>query len=75
MNNSELKVVRKVAFAVGLGFTVGRAVGGCVNAVINAVVGNTARIFAEHGNQFFQIFCDSTDIPYEKSDESNDTED
>lgn len=62
------KNIRKVAFAVGVGFTVGKAVGAYVNSIIDGALLGTLKGLAKCGNKLAQETCKCNNIEYEESD-------
>lgn len=63
-----LKNIRKVAFAAGVGFTVGKYVGGWVNAAMDGVTSGVLKSLAKHENETAQHVCERNNIEYEESD-------
>lgn len=68
MNKNDIKVIRKAAFAVGVGFTVGKNVGSLINAGISGVYLGMMKSLAKHGNEVARDICERCDIEYEESD-------
>lgn len=68
--NWTTKEIRKVAFAVGLGFTVGKNVGCVLDAVLDGVIEGIIRSKAKEGNEFAQTVCKKANLSYEKESDN-----
>ena len=69
------KEVRKVAFAVGFGFTLGKLVAGLVSTGLDAVAANLAKRYANKGNSFAKTVCEHSGISYTDEETESQTED
>lgn len=68
--NWTTKEIRKVAFAVGLGFTVGKNVGCVLDAALDGVIEGIIRSMAKKGNEFAQTVCKRANLSYEKESDN-----
>ena len=68
--NWTTKEIRKVAFAVGVGFTVGKNVGCVLDAALDGVIKGIIRSMAKEGNEFAQTVCKKANLSYEKESDN-----
>lgn len=68
----DVKDVRRLAFAVGIGFTLGKWAGGIVISAFDGLTRGILKILAKEGNKTAQEICVKTNIKYD--DENNDIE-
>lgn len=60
-----MKNVRKIAFAVGLGFSMGKAAGRAVSAVYEGAGIAVLQRFAKNGNQIAQDICKKNNLTWD----------
>ena len=72
MKDWTTKDFRKVAFAVGIGFTVGKEIGELIKAVLSGLEIGLIKGLAKNGNKTAQEVCKKAKIDYEPKENDND---